>query len=213
MDFLYLLIGNTAFIGAILFIFKHYLVNNLAEKHKQENRILLQKMMEENAVVIEEIKKNHQKELENYKVELGNYTRFSNEQFILYNDVYAALCDLKYSAEKLWNRANKRNLLDFARQLKIAKEKSEKSVLLMEERHYRTLVRLINAFSNFEIGKKRLIEVSEERINNNEFFSELQVKDSIRRNERVKEEYTDLLENILISFKKHIYYPNPNKRN
>ncbi|MEK4536340.1 hypothetical protein NST21_13545 [Peribacillus sp. FSL K6-1552] len=154
-----------------------------------------------------------QKEVENYKINLNNYTRYADEQFKLYNEFWISLCDLRNSADRLWERASKDNLLSFAKQLKETKEMLEKSVFLIEDNHYETLMKTIDTFSRFSFGKESLIQLAEKRSSNTLNIQSYQLNELIEYNREIKNEYNELLLAVSKSLKNHIYYQNPNFEN
>lgn len=192
----------------------------MSEQQRQHNRLILEEVKSQYAKSLEEVKSqyvknleemktNHQREIENYKINLNNYKRYSDEQFKLYNEFWVSLCDLKNSAEKLWINASKDNLLPFAKQLKETKEMLEKSVLLIEDSHYETLMRLIDTFSRFSFGKESLIQLAERRAETRN-IQRYQLDELVDSNREIKEEYDAVLLELSKVFKNHIYYSNPN---
>ncbi|MGM0840272.1 MAG: hypothetical protein ACQEWE_06080 [Bacillota bacterium] len=107
--------------GILIYVLQRLIINSLSENQMQNNRLIIEEIKDQYAKNLEEIKKTHQKEIENYKVNISNYTRYSDEQFKLYNDFWISLCDLKNSAHLLWENANSDNLWSFAKQLKETK--------------------------------------------------------------------------------------------
>ena len=83
---------------------------------------------------LERIKKDFEKEVEEYKTGLDIHKsvtlRYSDAQFEQYSKLWASLYDLKISADKLWESASDRNLESFARQLKSSKIQIEKAGLI-----------------------------------------------------------------------------------
>lgn len=206
--------------GFIIYILQRLIINSMSEQQRQHNRLILEevksqytKNLEEvknqYAKNLEEIKSNHQREIENYKINLNNYKRYSDEQFKLYNQFWVSLCDLKNSAEQLWINASKDNLISFAKQLKETKEMLEKSKLLIEDSHYKTLMRLIDTFSRYSFGKESLIQLAERRAvtRNIQIY---QLDQLIYSNGEIKEEYDAVLSELSKVLKNHIYYSNPN---
>ncbi|EOP01808.1 hypothetical protein [Bacillus cereus] len=206
--------------GFIIYILQRLIINSMSEQQRQHNRLILEEVKSQYAKSLEEVKSqyvknleemktNHQREIENYKINLNNYKRYSDEQFKLYNEFWVSLCDLKNSAEKLWINASKDNLLPFAKQLKETKEMLEKSVLLIEDSHYETLMRLIDTFSRFSFGKESLIQLAERRAETRN-IQRYQLDELVDSNREIKEEYDAVLLELSKVFKNHIYYSNPN---
>ena len=110
---------------------------------------------------IEKIKKNFEKEVEDYKTELDIHKtitlRYSNAQFEQYSILLASLYDLKTSADKLWDSASDGNLVIFSKQLKNTKIQIEKAGLFIEDSDYENLMKILNHFLDYKIGKGKLI--------------------------------------------------------
>ena len=59
----------------------------------------------------------------------------------------------------LWTTANKQNLRKFSQQLKNTIDEVERSYLFIEDNHYTELSELLREFKNYEIGKKKLVQL------------------------------------------------------
>jgi hypothetical protein len=94
-------------------------------------------------------------ELELIKLKLGPY---SAEQFRLYNELWAALCDLRRAMDELWVNATWDSLGAFASALDSASDKLERSALLVEPHHYEELRAIMVEFMDYRLGKHALIE-------------------------------------------------------
>ena len=161
---------------------------------------------------LEKIKNEYQKELENYKAELdlikANILRYSDKQFELYSRLWEALCELKFSAERLWQEANNKNLRDFSEKLQLALENVDKSYLFIEEESYQILRDLLRKFSEYRIGKKRLIELKNKH--GRFMIREVEIKDLIEHNRHIKQKYIQIMEklgkDLKTQLKGYIYY-------
>ncbi|MCP1425448.1 putative phosphohydrolase [Paenibacillus xylanexedens] len=155
---------------------------------------------------LEELKANYVRDLEEKKSELEKrkilFNRYTENQFILYNDLYRSLYDLKIVGDRLWERAGKTNLKNFSQQLSKTKDSLEKSILLIEDNHYEQLTELLEAFSNYQIGKTRLIDLRNKPVDN--YMDEEEISRIIRRNNIDRENYSSLIKEIGILFKKQI---------
>ncbi|OIO03556.1 hypothetical protein COS16_07755 [Candidatus Desantisbacteria bacterium CG02_land_8_20_14_3_00_49_13] len=156
---------------------------------------------------LESIKKEYQKEIENYKLELDilkeTSLRYSNRQFELYNDLWHSLYSLKLSADILWEKANMKNLKEFSRQLETTINEIEKSYLFIEEEHYQKLMSLLKQFGEYEFGKTKLIELYRQ---DSEVYSQ-DVQDInclIECNKEKKEKYKQIINEIRADLKKQI---------
>ena len=147
---------------------------------------------------IESVKSNYQKELEAYKNELDmikeTALRYSRQQFELYNKLWSSLYDLKLTADMLWEEANEQNLRKFSIQLKKTIDEVEKSCLFIEDMHYERLSKLLNAFKNYQIGKKELIQLYRDL--NQERIIPTEIQQLVDDNRAKKKEYEDLMNSI-----------------
>lgn len=98
--------------------------------------------------------------LEIAKTKIGPY---SERQFDLYNELWMSLCDLKYSMLQLWDQASEDKFNEFSKKLEKTTIKLEKSALIVEERHYVELISILNAFAEYEMGKRTLIDYRKEQ--------------------------------------------------
>lgn len=129
--------------------------------------------------------------------------RYSDTQFSLYNELWRSLCDLKASADDLWEHVTLTKVKSFAKQVKEANEAVEKSALLIEDEHYRRLKEVIDQFSEFRFRKKRLVELRSRRSNSRD-FDDSDIRYTIESNRQRKEEYTELLNDLRKNFKGQI---------
>lgn len=103
-------------------------------------------------------------EVEMAKLRMGPY---SERQFVLYNELWRSLCDLKHSMELLWVHASEENVRDFADKLAQASDNLEQSALLVEPNHCQELNEILNQFGEYRLGKETLIEVRRDRVMGN----------------------------------------------
>jgi hypothetical protein len=109
----------------------------------------------------EKIKARFQNEINEYQIQLDilkqSTIRYSDKQFEHYSKLWSCLYDLKLFADDLWQQATPENLESFSRQLRSTKIAIEKASLFIEENHYEELTRIIKFFSEYQIGKSKLI--------------------------------------------------------
>jgi hypothetical protein len=191
--------GTGAIVIALAKWFGDRLANKLLEKDKA-------KYQEE----LEGLKTQYQKEIETKKTDLEKsktlFLRYSEHQFNLYNELWKSLCDLRNIGEELWESAEIQKVKDFSKQLKTTKLTVEKSALLIEDAHYKDLIKILDNFGKFEFGKLKLIsirnrqahELADFGINNQE------IKRVIDRNAQTREQFVDLVNNLSSTFKKQI---------
>ena len=158
---------------------------------------------------MEKLKSEFSKDLECYKKQLElsklALSRYSENQFNLYNKLWNSLCDLKFAGDKLWNNTTADNLVDFAVKLQEAGTELLRNALLIEDEHSRQLKELLDKFGNYQVGKVRLIQINIERKKNPSLMTDLGhalVTHSITdQNASTKRDYEALLMSIKDSFK------------
>ena len=178
-------VGGT---GAIFWELSSYLGKIWAEKH------------------LESIKKEYQKEIEEYRTRLNIYEKtvllYSGQQFELYSKLWHSLYDLKSAADTLWEKANNKNLREFSKQLKNTIDEVEKSYLFIEPSHYEELSNLLDEFKNYEFGKKKLIQLRAghrpQRVDDKE------IQQLIENNRGKKQQYEQLIKEIRDNLKKQL---------
>lgn len=126
--------------------------------------------------------------------------RYSDKQFELYTNLWNSLHDLKISADNLWDSASTKNLREFVKQLKKTKGEIEKASLFVEDEHYSELSETIKFFSEFQIGKERLIDLRQ----NSNLEGHLIEQQMIAGNQRVKNRYDELILLIKADLRKQL---------
>lgn len=186
--------------GAIILGLSNWLGNIWANRIHEKDR---QKYQQE----LEALKASYTKDLEETKTKLENtktlFNRYTEHQFILYTDLYRSLYDLKIAADRLWESAEYNTLRDFSQQLNTTINTVEKSVLLIEDRHYEQLSRLLDTFANYKVGKTELIQLRN-RIQHNSAVNRVDIELVINNNNIQKEDYTVLIKEIGRLFKSQI---------
>lgn len=151
----------------------------------------------------EKIKANLQKEIKEYenKLDILKQTtiRYSDKQFEHYSNLWSNLYELKIIGDELWERATSRRFHSFSRQLKLTKSQVYKSSLFIEENHYEELIKILNSFSEYQIGKSNLIEYR-----SNGYNDEYEINQVIIDNGNYKLEYDKLILLIKKDLKKQI---------
>ena len=176
------ILGSIGGIGAIIAFFANWWGNRIADKISNEEQA------------------RHEQELERLKTQLeitkSMVARYSEEQFTIYNKLWSSLYDLRAAGDKLWEIANERNLISFAKQLRDTKSSVEKGSIFIEDDHYQQLHTLLQVFSNYETGKKRLVELR----NRGEHIDEHEVQ-QITANRQSLDEYVELISEIRKTFR------------
>ena len=145
-------------------------------------------------------KKYEQKLIAKFQNEINDYQakldilkqttlRYSDKQFEIYSTLWSGLQNLKISADNLWEKASSKNLVDLSKQLYLTKCEIEKASLFIEDAHYSELIKIIKHFSEFEIGKKMLIDYRKET----NIDEHIIVSQMVAGNQRVKRRYEELI--------------------
>jgi hypothetical protein len=193
-------VGGT---GVIVIAISKWFGDRLATKLLEQDRAKYQREFEG-------IKRKYQEELEIKKNELEKskslFLRYSEHQFNLYNELWKSLCDLKHIGEELWERADPQLLKKFSKQLRETKLTVEKSALLIEDNHYKSLIDILDKFGSFEIGKLTLITLRNRTVHEmNEYgVREIEIRRLIDDNGQTKQEFVDLTEQLSLAFKNQI---------
>ncbi|MBD2233101.1 hypothetical protein [Phormidium tenue] len=131
---------------------------------------------------------------------------YANSQFEAYCNVWKSLQALRLAGDDLWERASEDNLLNFANQLRSAKQTAHEGEIFFEEEDLSHLNVVLRAFSQFRLGKTRLVNIRskqglEEIVDDFgiENFEE-EVDWQIRENHKYKLEYEKILNEIRKSF-------------
>ncbi len=124
--------------------------------------------------VLDHFNNKHEKELEGIKAEYSEalaktqhefekakqkHLMYSQSQFELYNSLWKQLVYTKRLADDLWEEADPQKIPSFAEQIRQTRFVIEENMLLIEGSHYEALMKLITEFENFNIGKRRLVEI------------------------------------------------------
>jgi len=107
---------------------------------------------------------------------------------------------LKLFGDSLWSDATANNLEEFSKQLRRTKAEIEKSVLFIEDKHYTELTILLNFFSEYLLGKSKLIDYQQ----NLEGFDHQTVMSMINNNLDKKTQYETLIRQIRASLKNQL---------
>jgi hypothetical protein len=172
------------------------------------NLILRKKIVAQqhnNALILEEIRKSNQKDLESYKTSLQNVAMYSEYQFKLYNELWTSLYELKSKGEDLWEHASPKNLTNFSKQLGETTKKVGQNRLVINDEHYESLSKILTTFKSYHIGKGSLINYRNLNSRSNTVGHE--EIEFINSNEQMKNEYNDLVEILAFEFKKHLRQP------
>lgn len=201
--------GSAVIIGFL----QNLLINSLSQIHKNNNEKVLEEIRTINQENLRNLEHKYQKQIEDHKITLNNYVRYSDEQFKLYNEFWSSLTDLKQKADDLWKHADNQNLIAFAKQLRETKEKVEKARLFIEENHYQQLKRILLKFSDYSFGKKKLINLRNDRIESGQRINPREIENLIDSNGNLKNHYDKITEEIFLLLRNQIYFSKPNGNN
>ena len=141
---------------------------------KVSSKWLGQRMLDhynnQHAKELEKIKANYSSALAKTQHEFEKIERkhflYSQSQFELYNSLWKQLIYTRRLADDLWSEADPHKIPSFAEQISQTKHVIEENMLLIEESHYDALLKLMNEFENFNVGKIKLIEVRQSTVEN-----------------------------------------------
>lgn len=145
------------------------------------------------------VKTNHELE----KAE-RRYYLYSQSQFELYNSLWMQLVNTRRMADELWKDADPQRLPSFADQISQTKYVIEMNMLLIEQDHYNQLIKLMEEFESFKVGKQTVFELRKASVD--DILANIQdVSRMITVNQKCKERYDDLVSRIGDSFRTQIH--------
>lgn len=159
---------------------------------------------------LEKIKNRYQKELESSKSELDKskslFLRYSEKQFVLYNDLWKVLLYTKQQADSLWEKTTSEKIPSFIEQIQLTKNAVDDNMLLIEEAHYNKLSQLIEQFEKFKIATFLLRDLKNKSSDEIEQMgiTQDQTLETITNNTDWKNKYDNLIMEIGINFRKQI---------
>ncbi len=114
--------------------------------------------------------------------------------------------DLKSAGDSLWENASQDNHQNFIDLLKKAQYATNRGRLLIKEEHSNQLRDTFKAFENYQIGKRRLIDLRFPGAMGELFkeFDEQKISNQIQQNATSRQIYEKLVEEILIEFRQQL---------
>ena len=189
-------------LSIVVFLFKTVISERIkrAVKHEYDTEIkkLDDELRRKTEIELSKLNNRLSMELELAKIKLGPY---SESRFNIYNELWKSLCLLKYSMLELWDQASNSNLNSFSKQRFDTNLKLENSALVIEENHYIELMKILNEFASYELGKKVLIEYRKQRVPSPERY---QIQDMIKENREIKDRLLAILQSIRSSLRQQI---------
>lgn len=170
---------------------------------------ILEKYKDAHERALEELKSKYQKELEKTKTELEKtkvlFLRYSEKQFDLYNNLWKTLTVTKQQADALWENPTPEKIPSFSEQIRLTKNAVEENTLLIEELHYKKLMKLLVEFEEFRFGKQRLSQIrSTSPTSTSLDITKSETEMTIKKNKKVKDRYEKLIYGIKCDFQKQI---------
>lgn len=179
------IIASVGGAGVIILGFSNYLGSFFAKRYEEKMRAKFQSHIDRYQTQLDVLKETS--------------LRYSNKQFELYSTLWSSLYELKILADELWEQATSLKLEKFSKQLKNTTQEIEKASLFIEDEHYRELTGILSHFSNYQVGKKRLIEYRKGREHDD--FEARQVIDA---NGFQKNNYENLIQRIKADLKNQL---------
>jgi len=160
-------------------------------------------MTEQAAVIISSIVGGVSGALGSLVVEFfKNKTKYREPQLSLYLRLWQSLDSLKSSADRLWDKADADNLIDFIEQLVSTEQVINQNSILIEERHLNQLIELMSSFKDFNIGKTKLMDLRIRQSSRN--IDESLIKELVDSNDRTRRRYYDLIKLVELSFRRQL---------
>lgn len=159
---------------------------------------------------LEKIKNKYQKELESSKSELDKskslFLRYSEKQFVLYNDLWKVLLYTKQQADSLWEKTTSEKIPSFIEQIQLTKNAVDDNMLLIEEAHFNKLSQLIEQFEKFKIATFLLRDLKNKSSDEIEQMgiTQDQTLETITNNTDWKNKYDNIIMEIGVNFRKQI---------
>jgi hypothetical protein len=182
-------VGGAIILGFLGYLFRSWISERLKHSIKHEY-----------AVKLEELSRKLELEVEKARLQ---FSRYSEHQFTIYNELWSSLCDLKLAADDLWDAATYERLSKLSEQLAHAYDKLEKSALLIEPEHYGHIKILLDAFAEFKFGKRNLLEIRQLAANQSG-VTETNISEVIDFNKGVRAKLLKALPKISDSLRRQI---------
>ena len=140
---------------------------------------------------------------------LAKYNLVGESQFKAFSELWKSLIDLKMKADELWEIANDKNLLNFVNSLKEADKVLAFNTLILNKKDYNSLKEILNKFSDYRIGKNRLIEMDKGKIkaehrtgtlNSGAIYIYDERENQVYTNSNSKKEYERLIQDLKKNF-------------
>lgn len=188
--------------------------DRILEEQRADNATQLEGIKQQLAIELEKTRQQFTVEHENRKLMLDLIKAKSQKYFETQHDIcinlWAKLQDLKFIADELWKKASKDNISSFVEALRQSRLALEKAGIILSKEYYNRLHEILLVFENFELGKKRLIELRSENLFNTAYAMAegydnedeeyrnrpLRIQRQIRENLQYKKKYDELLQDL-----------------
>lgn len=122
---------------------------------------------------------------------------FSETRFKIFNELWINLTELEYQVSNLWNEGVSANKIKkLSKAVYQTEKKIKESVLVIDNDHIRRLNELIETLKNYQISKKRLLDIDDV-----DEYTSNEIQNLIHRNFSLYQQYKDLKGEVLISMK------------
>ena len=144
---------------------------------------------------------------------LDQFHLINESQFRAFSELWKSLTELKNKASELWDNANDITLLSFVNSLKETSDTLEVNALILNEVDYNNLKNILVKFSEYRIGKIRLIDMDKGKIKAERKKFTLtsgaravydERLSQISQNEDIKNEYESLLNELRKKFQNNM---------
>ncbi len=206
VDILLTSASSTLFIGLLVLLFRSAIGKKISRSIEHTYDI---KLAAHKAQLNQELELMKGRIHLEYEIARIQFSRYSQEQFNLYNVLWASLCDLRFSVKRLWNEASLSNVDNLAEQLGATSVNIEKSALLMEPHHYVEIKMILDEFTNFRFGKVRLIELRRKHMEGNK-VNQSMIDDAISDNQSTKEKLEHYLDDYMNCLRSQLRMDNSN---
>lgn len=146
-----------------------------------------------------------EKQLEFFQKQIGleSKARYAASQFEAYCDVWRSRQALRLAGDDLWGQASTEHLTRFSEQLRNTELVVREGEIFFEEDDRTSLLDLLGALGQFELGKMRLIEIRTTQ--DVEWYAGgAAALAQVQANRHFRDAYEALLEKVRVSFKRRL---------
>ena len=139
---------------------------------------------------------------------LARYNLINESQFRAFSELWKSLMNLKRKGDSLGDDVNEKDLSEFVKYIAEAHISLQDNSLILTKEDYANLKRILDKFWQYKIGKEKIIEMKDKKIQNKIFYVSGAIAISNERwnqessNDSIKKEYENLLDDLRESFQK-----------